>query len=77
MVGILIIGALLVLPAAAARNITRCVSDYTAVSICISLFSGITGIIASYYLGTASGATIVLVASGIYICTAVMNIMRR
>jgi len=77
MVGILIIGALLVLPAAAARNVTRCVSDYTAVSIGISLFSGITGIIASYYLGTASGATIVLVASGVYGCTAVMGLMGR
>lgn len=77
MVGILIIGALLVLPAAAARNVTRCVSDYTAVSIGISLFSGVTGIVASYYLGTASGATIVLVASGIYICTAAVRFVRR
>lgn len=77
MVGILIIGALLVLPAAAARNVTRCVSDYTAVSITISLFSGVTGLVASYYLGTASGATIVLVASGIYVCTAAVGLMRR
>ena len=77
MVGILIIGALLVLPAAAARNITRCVADYTAVSIGISLFSGVAGIIVSYYLDMASGATIVLVASGIYACTAFAGLRRR
>lgn len=70
MVGILIISALLVLPAAAARNVTRTVCSYSALSVGISLFSGITGLILSYYLGTASGATIVLVASGIYVCLA-------
>ena len=77
MVGLLIIGALLVLPAAAARNVTRSVPDYTAVAVCISLFSGVAGIIASYYLGTASGATIVLMASGVYVCTAAVGLMRR
>jgi zinc transport system permease protein len=77
MIGILIISALLVLPAAAARNITRSVWGYTLISIGISLFSGIAGIIASYYLGTASGATIVLIAAGIYLCTAVMGFCWR
>ncbi len=77
MVGILIISALLVLPAAAARSITRTISGYSAISVCISLFSGIAGIIVSYYAGTASGATIVLVASGIYVCTATAGYFRR
>jgi zinc transport system permease protein len=76
MVGLLIIGALLVVPAAAARTVTRSVRGYTAVAICIGLFSGIVGIIASYYLGTASGATIVLTASGLYCCTAALGFWR-
>lgn len=77
MVGILIISALLVLPAAAARNVTRNVCSYSVLSVGISLFSGISGLILSYYLGTASGATIVLVASGIYVCLATAGFLAR
>jgi zinc transport system permease protein len=76
MVGLLIISGLLVLPAAAARNVTHSVRGYTAVAICISLFSGMAGIIASYYLGTASGATIVLTVSGVYCGTAALGFWR-
>ena len=66
LVGILIINSLLILPAAASRNIARNVCSYTVLALVISILSGITGLIASYYWGTASGATIVLFASGCY-----------
>lgn len=62
-VGILIINSLLVLPAAAARNLARSMRSYHFWSIGISLFSGISGLIISYYAGTATGGTIVLVAA--------------
>lgn len=65
-VGLLIINSLIVLPAAASRNVTRNVRQYHAVSVGISLFSGITGLIASYYWNTVTGATIVLIASAIF-----------
>jgi zinc transport system permease protein len=71
LVGILIINSLLVLPAAASRNVSRSVGSYTALSIVISMLSGIIGVFASYYWGTASGATIVLFAVGCYILLAV------
>jgi len=77
MVGILIISALLVLPAAAARNVTRTVCSYSILSVGISFFSAITGLIFSYYSGTASGATIVLVTSGIYVCLAVTGFIAK
>jgi len=66
LVGILIINSLLVLPAAASRNLTRNFHAYTAWAVIISIFSGIAGLILSYYWGTASGATIVIFASGCY-----------
>ncbi len=66
LVGILIINSLLVLPAAASRNLARNIYAYTAWAVIISIFSGIAGLILSYYWGTASGATIVLFASGCY-----------
>ncbi len=61
-VGLLIINSMLVLPAAAARNLTANVRQYHVVSVFLSLFSGVTGLIISYYWNTATGATIVLVA---------------
>jgi zinc transport system permease protein len=65
-VGLLIINSLIVLPAAASRNVTRNVRQYHAVSVIISMFSGISGLIASYYLNAATGATIVLIAAVIF-----------
>lgn len=68
-VGLLIINSLLVLPAAASRNISRNIRQYHLFSILIAIFSGIVGLINSYYLNTVTGATIVLVASVIFFIT--------
>ncbi len=67
LVGVLIINSLLVLPAAASRNFARDTRAYTFWAVVFSLVSGITGLIASYYWGTASGATIVLFSAGCYV----------
>lgn len=66
LVGILIINSLLVLPAAASRNFAKNMRSYTIWAIIISVVSGITGLIVSYYWGTACGATIVLFAAACY-----------
>lgn len=68
-VGLLIINSLLVLPAAASRNISRNIRQYHLFSILIAIFSGIVGLIISYYLNTVTGATIVLVSSVIFFIT--------
>ena len=65
-VGLLIINSLLVLPAAASRNVTQNVRQYHAVSVGVCMFSGIAGLIASYYWNTATGATIVLIAAALF-----------
>ncbi len=65
-VGILIINALLILPAAASRNLATNVREYHLFSIIISIFSGILGLILSYYNSTATGPTIVIVASLVF-----------
>lgn len=77
MLGILIINSLLILPAAAARNVATSMRSYTAWSIGISMTSGIIGLILSYYWGTASGATIVLCAAVCYCGTAIWSYARR
>lgn len=68
-VGLLIINSLLVLPAAAARNVTHNVRQYHFVSILTAIVSGITGLALSYYWNTATGATIVLVAAVFFFIT--------
>lgn len=65
-VGILIITSLLVLPAATARIFSSSIKSYTIVSVILSLASGIFGLVLSYYMGSATGATIVLVLAVCY-----------
>lgn len=72
LVGILIANSL-VLPAAASRNFSRNVCDYTGWAVLISVLSGIAGLVASYYWGTASGATIVLFAAACYGLSAIFG----
>jgi len=68
-VGILIINSLLILPAAAARNISRNMRQYHVASLLITFTSGIAGLLMSYYWSTATGATIVLFAALFYLGT--------
>jgi zinc transport system permease protein len=70
-VGLLVISSLLVLPAAASRNVSGNVSKYLMLSVLISLTSGVAGLIFSYYWATATGATIVIFAMGFYLVTLV------
>jgi len=72
-VGILIINSFLILPAAAARNVTGNMMHYHIVSIMITIFSGVTGLLLSYYWATATGATIVLITALFYLATLLLN----
>ena len=68
-IGLLIINSLLVLPAAAARNVSANARQYNVLTILISIVSGLIGLILSYYMDTATGATIVIVSAIIYFIT--------
>ena len=68
-VGILIINSMLILPAAASRNIANNLRQYHLFSIIFAMFAGIIGLITSYYLGIATGPTIVLISSAIFFTT--------
>jgi ABC-type Mn2+/Zn2+ transport system permease subunit len=56
--GNLLVVAVLVAPAAAARQVTRRVPTMMAVAVAIAMAAGIAGLYASYYLDTAAGASI-------------------
>lgn len=67
--GLLILNSLLVLPAAASRNIARNLRQYHLFSILFALFSGIGGLIVSYTLGCSAGAAISLLLTILFIIT--------
>jgi zinc transport system permease protein len=71
-VGVLLINALLILPAAAARNVTRSSRSYTFLSVGISMVSGILGLVLSYSINASAGSAVVLVSAVFFfICLAV------
>jgi zinc transport system permease protein len=61
-VGILLIGALMVIPVITAMQFSRSFKQTLIVSVVISLCSVVAGLFLSYYFDLASGGTIVLVA---------------
>ncbi|HVW66662.1 MAG TPA: metal ABC transporter permease [Candidatus Peribacteraceae bacterium] len=69
-VGILLIGALMVIPVLAAMQFSRGFRTTLLIAIAISLFSVITGLFISYYLDFSSGGTIVLIAIAIFLAAA-------
>lgn len=61
-VGALLIGALMVVPATAAAQLRRSFQQTLILAVVLSLVAVVVGLVLSYYLGWASGGTIVLVA---------------
>jgi zinc transport system permease protein len=68
-IGILVINALLILPAAAARNLARSTAEFFGWAVAIAMVAGVVGLVVSFYASTATGATIVLVAMVFYLVT--------
>ena len=68
-VGLLILNSLLVLPAAAARNIARDLRQYHGLSVLFALTAGISGLTVSYYSGCSAGAAISLILAAIFALT--------
>ena len=68
-VGLLILNSLLVLPAAAARNVARNLRQYHFCSVLFALLAGLTGLTVSYYWGCSIGAAISLTLALIFAVT--------
>ena len=68
-IGILLINSLLILPAASSRNIAKNMRQYHLISVIISVFSGIAGLIVSYYFNIGTGPMIVIISGIIYFAT--------
>ncbi len=68
-IGALLIEAMVVVPAAAARNLARNTRSYLALSIATALIAGIGGLFISSRLLVPSGGAVVLAMSGLFFLT--------
>ena len=73
-VGLMVINSLLVLPAAAARNVAKNLRQYHLISVILALCAGVLGLVTSYYLGSSTGAVISLYLA---LCFAVTFCLRK
>ena len=68
-VGVMLINSLLILPAAASRNVAKNAASYLRLSVIISMVCGVAGLVLSYYLDTSAGAAVVLCCAAVYFAT--------
>jgi len=69
LVGIVLVTALLVIPPAAARNISRNLRQQIVLSMILGLLGGVGGTVLSYQLNLACGPTIVLTSIALFVVT--------
>lgn len=74
-IGAVLVEALLVIPAAAARNISRSITEFVIYSVVFATVACVTGIVVpmQYDIPVPSGGAIILVAAAIFAATAVLR----
>jgi manganese/iron transport system permease protein/iron/zinc/copper transport system permease protein len=75
--GVTLVAAAIVIPAAAARLLTRSFTRMLALATTFGAGSGFVGMVASYHLDIASGPTIVLTSASLFAVAYVVHAVRR
>jgi zinc transport system permease protein len=76
LVGVMLISALLILPASTALQVARGFRMTVILSVAVSLLAVVGGIMLSFLLNLPSGATIILLAFGLFCCGYLFRQMR-
>ena len=76
-VGIILVSALVIIPAATAYQLSNTFRKMMLYSILFGILSAVGGLFVSYYLDIASGATIVLTATAIFFIAAFLTPKKR
>ncbi|MBB4892549.1 zinc transport system permease protein [Streptomyces olivoverticillatus] len=66
-VGLLLVSALMVIPVAASQQIARSFATTFAMAVAVGVLVTVSGTVTSYYVDVPSGATIVLLAIGVFV----------
>ena len=72
-VGIILVLSMLLIPAAASKQITDTFVPSIYVSIIFGVFSSVSGLFLSYFFNLPSGPTMSLVATGIFVLSFLFN----
>jgi zinc transport system permease protein len=76
-VGVLLVSALMVVPVAAAQQLTRSFRATVRLAVLLGVLAALTGLSTAYYTDTAPGAAIVLVAIALFVTAAGGGILLR
>lgn len=76
-VGILLVTALIIVPAAVGRSLARNAGQLFWISTITALISAVTGLALSYYWDSATGATVVLVCAAFFFIAQLFNSLAR
>jgi zinc transport system permease protein len=77
LIGIILVSAMMVLPAATARQMVERYRSLTGWSIALAVVATMAGLMLSYHLDLASGATIVLVAGTLFFVSFIYRFLRE
>jgi ABC-type Mn2+/Zn2+ transport system permease subunit len=76
-VGTLLVGFLVIVPAAAAKNVSSDLSKYALLSASFGVVSACSGVVASNYLNVATGPLVVLSGIVVFVITVVARLMTK
>jgi zinc transport system permease protein len=68
-VGTLLMGGLVIIPAASAKNVSKSIGNYHLLSVVFGIISGVVGVLLSTFYQIASGPSVVLASIVIFIST--------
>jgi zinc transport system permease protein len=76
-VGLLLVSALMVVPVAAAQQVTRGFRTTMAAAMAVGLLAAVAGVVVSAEVDTAPGATVVILALAVFLGLAVAGALRH
>jgi len=76
-IGVLLIGALMVIPVITAMQLAKSFKQTLAYAVCCSLIAVVTGLFTSYYFDLASGGTIVVIALTLFCISLIIKKFRK
>jgi zinc transport system permease protein len=76
-VGIVLIAASLVIPAATARLLSKTFSQMTVISICVGVSTAVLGLFVSFFLDVPSGASIILLQAVIFFLAMIYHALQK
>ena len=76
-VGTLLVGAVVIVPAAAAKNISSTLSGYSLMSAIFGLMSAASGVVLSIYVNVPAGPLVVIVGTVIFVGSVAINSLSK